>query len=710
MELEDRLEEAEIGQLHEDELFSLLWAAKQQLENRIARSQSSLERLKRRVDHIQERVEAGKPEPEPVPLEEEWVELEGLASQVDPFALGREAPVLPPLQVASPEAVVAPVERPAGDGMTGRPALAAEEPWVDQLEAAVQQLEPVDGVSQAEYQGLVDRVDDLRREAAAKAEELQALQLELAQARAEVEEERRRADDLDSRLPALEDEVERGEGIVEALRQEVDALRAEIQQHQATIGQLEPAKEAAHVEYQKLAEKLNDFRREAAEKEEELAALQFKLVHAETQVGEKLRQADDLGNQLPTLEGEVQKRQEIVTLLRQEAKRLREEIQWREATIGELEPAMETARGEYQRLVDRVEGFRFVAAIKDEEMNGLHLKLAQAEAEFEQKQRQADGLEERLHALEEEVEKRQQVLMALRQEAKGLQAEIRQQKAAAAHQGSDGRGRAAADASKDFSPGGGGTIVGNKQGPGLLTLALICLGVLLLSAGAFFSYPYVTSRLRGGAAAAAGPGTLTSDRPGASIGFSNDDTAPLRGNDAPAAAAEPTPMPTLRPELASSTMPTRLIIPTIGLDALIVPVSWDPVQEQWQVPTMYAVGWHADSALLGVPGNTVLNGHNATSGEVFRDLYRLGVGDQIVVFSNDQTFSYLVSEVLILPEAGQPEEVRLYNARYLMPTDDERLTLVTCHPYGSLRNRLVVIAFPEPEGYVEGSLDSASGS
>jgi sortase (surface protein transpeptidase) len=59
-----------------------------------------------------------------------------------------------------------------------------------------------------------------------------------------------------------------------------------------------------------------------------------------------------------------------------------------------------------------------------------------------------------------------------------------------------------------------------------------------------------------------------------------------------------------------------------------------------------------------------------------------------------------VSETLILPEAGQPLGVRRENARYVMPTDDERLTLVTCHPYGSLRNRLIVIARPdEPDVY-----------
>ena len=117
-------------------------------------------------------------------------------------------------------------------------------------------------------------------------------------------------------------------------------------------------------------------------------------------------------------------------------------------------------------------------------------------------------------------------------------------------------------------------------------------------------------------------------------------------------------------------------------------------QAAWEVLDMYAAGWHETSAPLGVPGNTVLNGHNTTNGEIFRDLYTLDIGDTITLYADDAPYTYTVAEMLILPEGGQPLEVRLENARYILPTDDERLTLVTCHPYGSLRNRLVVIARP----------------
>ena len=117
-------------------------------------------------------------------------------------------------------------------------------------------------------------------------------------------------------------------------------------------------------------------------------------------------------------------------------------------------------------------------------------------------------------------------------------------------------------------------------------------------------------------------------------------------------------------------------------------------QPVWDVPNRRAVGWHETSAKIGA-GNTVLNGHNTSNGEVFRYLYKLEVGAEVLVEADDgATYVYTVTEKLILPEAGQPIEVRIQNAQYTLPTGDERLTLVTCHPYNSLANRLLIIAHP----------------
>lgn len=158
-------------------------------------------------------------------------------------------------------------------------------------------------------------------------------------------------------------------------------------------------------------------------------------------------------------------------------------------------------------------------------------------------------------------------------------------------------------------------------------------------------------------------------------------------------AVTPTPMPDGFP-------PTRIVIPIIGVDVPVVLTTWEMVNVDgveraiWKVPEQRAAGWHEGSAPLGLPGNTVLNAHNTTYGEAFRDLYLLEVGNQILIYSDEESYDYQVEEILFLPEAGQPIEVRLENARYIQPSEDERVTLVTCHPYASLEYRLVVIARP----------------
>ncbi len=50
----------------------------------------------------------------------------------------------------------------------------------------------------------------------------------------------------------------------------------------------------------------------------------------------------------------------------------------------------------------------------------------------------------------------------------------------------------------------------------------------------------------------------------------------------------------------------------------------------------------------------------------------------------------------ILPDRGQPDEVRRENARWIQPTEDERITLTTCWPYTSNTHRLIIVAKPLP--------------
>lgn len=171
------------------------------------------------------------------------------------------------------------------------------------------------------------------------------------------------------------------------------------------------------------------------------------------------------------------------------------------------------------------------------------------------------------------------------------------------------------------------------------------------------------------------------------------------------AAPDPTatrprrPTPTVDP---SSIVPNRLVIPAIDLDTSVIEVGWETqevdgqVVSDWIVPDSFAAGWHRTSAPPGQVGNTVLNGHHNINGEVFRDLVNLEPGDQIALYTPQDVYYYSVVERHILPEKGQSMEVRLENAQWIQPSEDERLTLVTCWPYTNNTHRLVIVAQPVP--------------
>jgi sortase A len=174
----------------------------------------------------------------------------------------------------------------------------------------------------------------------------------------------------------------------------------------------------------------------------------------------------------------------------------------------------------------------------------------------------------------------------------------------------------------------------------------------------------------------------------------------------PTATATPAPPPVAappsnpRPEPgAGDLIPTHLVIDSVGIDADIVSVGWNVVEQNgqqysvWQVAD-YAVGWHKTSALLGSTGNTVMAGHHNVNGEVFRDLVNVEVGDRIVVYSGDYAFEYIVELKTIVKEKGEPVEVRQRNAQWIAPTNDERITLVTCWPYTNNTHRVIVVAKP----------------
>ena len=146
-------------------------------------------------------------------------------------------------------------------------------------------------------------------------------------------------------------------------------------------------------------------------------------------------------------------------------------------------------------------------------------------------------------------------------------------------------------------------------------------------------------------------------------------------------------------------VPEHIRIPSIGLDSEIGFAGIRDVEvfgkkyQQWIAPDDI-VGWHFRSALLGRPGNTVFNGHHNMNGEVFKDLYKVHQGDEIILRSQKDEFHYSVVATMILPERFESEEVRLQNAKWIQSSEDERITLVTCWPYESNTHRVIVVAYP----------------
>lgn len=146
--------------------------------------------------------------------------------------------------------------------------------------------------------------------------------------------------------------------------------------------------------------------------------------------------------------------------------------------------------------------------------------------------------------------------------------------------------------------------------------------------------------------------------------------------------------------------PVRLVIPSINLDAPVIPASTQVIKVagqsyvQWLAPDLFAAGWHSGSARLGMPGNTVLNGHHNIDGEVFGGLVNVVLGDRILVYSHANVFTYIVANRMILPEKYQELDIRMNNARWILSSDDERLTLITCWPKESNTHRLILVASP----------------
>jgi sortase A len=131
-------------------------------------------------------------------------------------------------------------------------------------------------------------------------------------------------------------------------------------------------------------------------------------------------------------------------------------------------------------------------------------------------------------------------------------------------------------------------------------------------------------------------------------------------------------------------------IPTPGPEQAIgifIPALWSS-----QAPVVQGDGWeqlkrgvaqHLGTPNPGAPGNIVLSAHNDIFGELFRDLDRLKVGDEIHLATATREFVYRVTATSIV----EPTDVGVMSA-----TTRPTLTLISCYPYLVDDQRIAVSA------------------
>jgi sortase A len=117
-------------------------------------------------------------------------------------------------------------------------------------------------------------------------------------------------------------------------------------------------------------------------------------------------------------------------------------------------------------------------------------------------------------------------------------------------------------------------------------------------------------------------------------------------------------------------------IPSIGVDQVL----YEGVDRDTLEQGPGHIPW---TSFPGQPGNAVLSGHRTTNGRPFYDLDLLEPGDVIEVESAVGVSTYIVRESTIVT----PFDVWVAEQR-----EGAWLTLTTCHPKYSARERLIVFA------------------
>jgi sortase A len=120
-----------------------------------------------------------------------------------------------------------------------------------------------------------------------------------------------------------------------------------------------------------------------------------------------------------------------------------------------------------------------------------------------------------------------------------------------------------------------------------------------------------------------------------------------------------------------------LTIPSLGIEDLVL---YEGVETE---TLKKGPGHMGNTPLPGQPGNAVVSGHRTTYGRPFFDFDLLETGDRVEVESAAGTHVYEIRELLVVA----PTDVWVTD-----PRPGGWLTMTTCNPKFSARERLVVVA------------------
>lgn len=139
---------------------------------------------------------------------------------------------------------------------------------------------------------------------------------------------------------------------------------------------------------------------------------------------------------------------------------------------------------------------------------------------------------------------------------------------------------------------------------------------------------------------------------------------------------DPLPSPGLGTDIGDPV--ARMVIPRLDVDQIVVIGVGTPELKM-------GPGHFPGTPLPGQLGNAAIAGHRTSYGAPFGNVDELEVGDEIVVTTASGEFRYLITGAEIV----DPTAVYVIDT---VNTEVASLTLVTCHPRFSTRERLIVYA------------------